>query len=64
MKHSVEIAKEAALLLIGNDEKSWHDFKQYELYEKTIYKSNGVFIAVFHNYVSSITQYFVQDINA
>ena len=52
------------MLLIGNDEKSWHDFKQDELYEKTIYKSNGVFIAAFHNYLSNVTQYFVQDINA
>lgn len=52
------------MLLIGNDEKSWHDFKQSELYEKTIYKANGVFIAAFHNYASNVTQYFVQDINA
>ena len=64
MKHSVEITKEAALLLIGNDEKSWHDFKQSELYEKTIYKAHGVSVAVFHNYVSNVTQYFIQDINA
>lgn len=64
MKHSVQITKEAALLLIGNDEKSWHDFKQSELYEKTIYKSHGVFVAVFHNYVSNVTEYFIQDINA
>jgi hypothetical protein len=64
MKHSVEITKEAALSLVGNPEKSWHDFEQMELYEKTIYKAHGVFIAVFHNYVSNVTQYFIQDINA
>jgi len=64
MKHSVEITKEAALLLVGNPEKSWHNFKQEALYEKTIYKAHGVFVAVFHNYVLNLTQYFVQDINA
>jgi hypothetical protein len=64
MKHSVEITKEAALLLVGNPENSWHDFKQEELYEKTIYKAHGVCVAVFHNYVSNVTQYFIQDINA
>jgi len=64
MKHSVEITKEAALSLVGNPEKNWYDFKQEELYEKTIYKAHGVFVAVFHNYVSNVTQYFIQDINA
>lgn len=64
MKHSAEITKQAALLLIGDDEKTWFDYQQDELYEKTIYKSHGVFIAAFHNYVSNVTQYYIQDINA
>jgi hypothetical protein len=64
MKHTVEISVEAAYLLIGNDEKTWHDFKQFETYEQTTYKTNGVFVFAVYNYVSSkATQYYVQDIN-
>jgi hypothetical protein len=64
MNHSVEITKEAAQLLIGNEEKSWQDFKQSELAEISHYSNHGVRIAVIHKYVSNVTQYFIQDINA
>ena len=61
----VEITKEAALIFIGNDEKTWHDFKQSETYEQTTYLAHGVFIFAVWNYVSSkVTQYYIQDINA
>ena len=61
----VEITPEAALALIGNDEKTWHDFKQSETYEQTTYKTHGVFIYAVWNYISSkVTQYYIQDINA
>lgn len=65
MNNTVEITKEAALHLIGNDEYTWHDFKQSELYEQTTYKAHGVYIFAVWNYASSkVTQYYIQDINA
>jgi len=64
MKHSVEITKEAAWALIGNDEKTWTDYKQSELSETSFYLAHGVRIASIHNYISNVTQYFVQDVNA
>jgi len=64
MKHSVEITKEAAWELIGNDEKTWTDYQQNELSESSFYLSHGVRIAAIHNYLSNVTQYFIQDINA
>lgn len=64
MKHSIEITKEAALLLIGNDEKTWRNYSKYTCCEKTTYLSNGMIIAVIYNYISEVTQYYMQDINA
>ena len=64
MKHSVEITKEAAWALIGNDEKTWTDYKQSELLETSFYLAHGVRIAAIHNYLSNVTQYFIQDVNA
>ncbi len=64
MTHSVEITKEAAWKLIGNDEKTWTDYQQNELSESSFYLAHGVRIAAIHNYLSNVTQYFVQDINA
>ena len=61
---NIEITKEAALKLIGNDEKSFRDFKQSELAEKTLYHGHGVNITVIHNYIGAITQYYITDINA
>jgi hypothetical protein len=63
MEKSVEITKEAATLLIGNDEISWVDFKQMELAEVSYYINHGVKIAAIHNYVANVTQYYIQDIN-
>tara|TARA_S200002703_G_scaffold117238_1_gene102815 strand:- start:368 stop:580 length:213 start_codon:yes stop_codon:yes gene_type:complete len=62
--NSSEISKEAALLLIGNEERSWRDFQQTELAEATIYQAHGVNIMALHNYLAGVTQYFIQDINA
>lgn len=62
--NSSEISKEAALLLIGNEERSWRDFQQTELAEATIYRAHEVNIMALHNYLSGVTQYFIQDINA
>ena len=60
----IEVTKEAAVKLIGNDEKTWRDFTQTELAETTLYHGHGVNIEVIHNYISEITQYYITDINA
>lgn len=62
--HSVEISKEAAHLLIGNDEESWKDYRQNEHAEYFYYYGNHVNIMAITNYLSGVTQYYVQDINA
>ena len=53
---TIEITKEAALKLIGNDEKSFREFTQNELAEKTLYHNHGVNIQTVHNYISGTTQ--------
>ncbi len=64
MEHSIEITKEAALLLIGNDERSWRDYQKTELTETTFYVAHGVRIAAICNFISGTVQYYIQDINA
>jgi hypothetical protein len=64
MENAIEITKEAAWALIGNDEKSWHDYKKSELYEFTEYRAHGVRIRAVCNFLTGVTQYYVQDINA
>ena len=64
-EHAVEITRDAAVILIGNDELSWRDFNQCEQFEMTAYESHGVKIFAICNYTSpTITQYYIQDINA
>jgi hypothetical protein len=64
MEHSIEITKEAAWKLIGNDEKTWTGYKQGEHSETSFYIAHGVKIATVYSYLSDVTQYFIQDINA
>jgi len=61
---NIEITKEAAWKLIGNDEKTWQDFKQTELAEITTYHCLGMKLKAIHNYGADVTQYYLQDINA
>ena len=63
MNHSVEITKEAAWLLIGNDEQTWDGYIQNKISETSFYLARGLRIAVVHNYVSNVTQYYIQDVN-
>ena len=63
-KMTIEITKEAALKLIGNDEDTCRDYKQDELAETSFYYGCGVNIQVIHNWIGSITQYYITDINA
>ena len=60
----IEVTKEAALKLIGDDSKTWRDFTQTELAETTLYHGHGVNITVIYNYIGAITQYYITDINA
>jgi hypothetical protein len=64
MNHPVEITKEAAFALIGNDEETWDDYQQNELSESSFYLAHGVRIAAIHNYISNVTQYYIQDVDA
>ena len=63
-KNSVEITEKAFILLRGNDEKSWRDYGSNELSEWTIYENQGVKLMALSNFLSGVTQYFIQDINA
>jgi len=60
----IEVTKEAAVKLIGDDSKTWRDFTQTELAETTLYHGHGVNITVIYNYIGAITQYYITDINA
>ena len=60
-----EITKEAAWVLIGNDEQTWTNFEQCEQFEMSTYEAHGVRIFAVCNFTSpSIAQYYIQDINA
>jgi hypothetical protein len=61
---SVEITKSAFYLLRGNDEKSWRDYGNNEHAEWTVYINEGVRLLALCNFLSGVTQYYVQDINA
>jgi hypothetical protein len=61
---TIEITKEAAWHLIGNDEQTWRDYKQTELAETSFYHAHGVNIKAIHNYTANVTQYYITDINA
>ena len=60
---SVEITDKAFILLRGNDEKNWRDYGSNELSEWTIYINEGVKLLALCNFVSGVTQYYIQDIN-
>jgi hypothetical protein len=62
--HSVEITEQAFNLLKGNDEKTWKDYGSNELTEWSIYINEGVKLMSLCNFLSGVTQYYVQDINA
>ena len=64
LNHSVEITEQAFNMLKGNDEKSWKDYGSNELSEWSIYINSGVKLMSIYNFVSGVTQYYVQDINA
>jgi hypothetical protein len=59
-----EISKEAFILLVGNDEESWRDYKSVELAESSFYFNHGVRLQALTNFISNVTQYYVEDINA
>lgn len=59
----IEITKEAAWILIGNDEESWRDYKKTELTETSYYFNHGVSIRSVCNFVNGVVQYYMEDIN-
>ena len=62
--NSVEITARAFACLSGDGVRDWHDYKSNELCEWTTYINNGVKLMAIYNFVSGVTQYLVQDINA
>ena len=62
--HSVEITEQAFNLLKGNDEKTWKDYGSNELLEWSIYTNKGVKLMSLCHFLSGVTLYYVQDINA
>jgi hypothetical protein len=62
--NSVEITDKAFFLLIGNDERSWRDYNSNEISEWTLYHREGVKLMAIRNFVSGVTQYYIQDINS
>jgi hypothetical protein len=59
-----EISNEAFILLVGNDEESWRDYTSSELSESSFYFNHGVRLQALCNFVSNVTQYYIEDINA
>ena len=58
-----EITKELFNIIISNDEKSINTVHLQNAY-KTMYFVHGVLLLQVENYLSCVTQYYIQDINA
>lgn len=64
-EHSVEITDKAFYLLRGDDRLSaFLGRGSNELSEWTLYINEGVKLMSLYNFLSNVTQYYVQDINA
>lgn len=57
---NIEITREAFRAL----NPKWKDHKHTDLAAFDYYEAHGVLLIEIHNYVSNVTQYYVQDINA
>ena len=58
-----EITKELFKAIVSNDEKSINAIQLSNAY-KTMYFVHGVLLMQVDNYLSCVTQYYIQDINA
>ena len=58
-----EITKELFKSIVSNDEKSINTIQLEHAY-KTMYFVHGVLLLQVENYLSCVTQYYTQDINA
>ena len=58
-----EITRELFNAIVSNDEKSINTIQLSNAY-KTMYFVHGVLLMQVDNYLSCITQYYIQDINA
>lgn len=64
-ENTVEITREAALALIGNDPLKQQAHHVCETYRLITYEAHGVLVFSLFNCASSrVSQYYVQDINA
>tara|TARA_R110002153_G_scaffold15876_7_gene56503 strand:- start:565 stop:798 length:234 start_codon:yes stop_codon:yes gene_type:complete len=59
-----EIPRDAAWLLVGNDEISCRDYYADDVLETSFYFAHGVHIKTVCNFISGDVQYYIQDINA
>ena len=64
MEYAVEITKDAAWAIIENDDLAWIEYLQTEFAETSFYYAKGVRIAIIYNYLTNVSQYYIQDINA
>lgn len=58
-----EITKELFKAIVADDEKSINTIQLSNAY-KTMYFVHGVLLMQVDNYLSCITQYYIQDVNA
>ena len=58
-----EITKELFKSIVSNDEKAINTVQLSNAY-KTMYFVHGVLLLQVENYLSCVTQYYIQDINA
>ena len=58
-----EITRELFNAIVSNDEKSINTIQLSNAY-KTMYFVHGVLLMQVDNYLSCITQYYIQDVNA
>lgn len=64
MKHTIEITKEAFLAIVGTGVHTQREVETQEHAEFVRYEAMGVWLVAVTNFVSGVTQYYVQDINA
>jgi len=64
MEHTIEITKEAFWLLVGNDQKTWYDYTASKLSESSYYYNHGVTLFTVTNFISEVTQYYIQGIKS
>ena len=60
----IEITEEAGKALLGDKFPTAFDLGDGEFYEWVSYIVKGVKMKIVYNYISNVTQYYLEDINA